>query len=100
MRTGRSLQSSVEFLRQSALFVQLMLDGYGIPDHTYGSGSDSPAIDGQGMVERAMRAMLMAGHRAQVLGGAGQLETACSVSPIALAIDNEIFSMTRAIFPT
>lgn len=97
MRTGRSLQSSVESLRQSALFVQLMFDGFGLPAHTYGSGSDSPDIDGQGMVERAMRAVLMASNGAQVLGGAGQLETACTVSPIALAIDNEMFGMTKAI---
>lgn len=97
MRTGRSLQSSVESLRQSALFVQLMFDGFGIPGHTYGSGSDSPDIDGQGMVERAMRAVHMASNGAQVLGGAGQFETACSVSPIGLAIDNEMFSMTKDI---
>lgn len=97
MRTGRSLQSSVESLRQSALFVQLMYDGFGIPGHTYGTGSDSPDIDGQGMVERAMRAVFMASNGAQVLGGAGQLETACSVSPIGLAIDNEMFGMTKEI---
>jgi len=97
MRTGRSLQSSVESLRQSALFPQLMQDAFGIPGHTYGSGCDSPDIDGQGMVERAMRAMLIAGAGASVLGGAGQLETACTVSPIALAIDNEIFGMAKAI---
>jgi trimethylamine--corrinoid protein Co-methyltransferase len=97
MSTGRSLQASVEALRQSALFVQLMYDGFGIPGHTYGSGSDSPDIDSQGMVERAMRAVLMASNGAQVLGGAGQLETACSVSPIALAIDNEMFGMTKKI---
>lgn len=97
MRTGRSLQASVESLRQSALFVQLMFDGFGIPAHTYGAGSDSPDIDGQGMVERAMRAIIMAGNGAQVLGGAGQLETACTVSPIGLAIDNEIFGMTKGV---
>lgn len=97
MSTGRSLQSSVESLRQSALFVQLMYDGFGIPGHTYGTGSDSPDIDSQGMVERAMRAVIMASNGAQVLGGAGQLETACTVSPIALAIDNEMFSMTKGV---
>lgn len=97
MRTGRSLQSSVESLRQSALFPQLMQDAFGIPAHTYGSGSDSPDIDAQGMVERSLRAMLIASCGAAVLGGAGQLEVACSVSPIALAIDNEIFGMVKAI---
>ncbi len=97
MSTGKSLQSSVESLRQSAFFVQLMQDAFNIPAHTYGSGSDSPDIDGQGMVERSMRAMLIASSGASVLGGAGQLEVACSVSPVALAIDNEIFKMTKAI---
>lgn len=97
MSTGRSLQSSVESLRQSALFVQIMQDAFGIPAHTYGTGSDSPDIDGQGMVERAMRAMLIASSGASVLGGAGQLETACSVSPVALAIDNEMFKMAKGI---
>ncbi|MBC8439840.1 MAG: trimethylamine methyltransferase family protein [Deltaproteobacteria bacterium] len=97
MRTGKSLQSSVESLRQSALFVQLMQDAFNIPAHTYGSGSDSPDIDSQGMVERSMRAMLIASSGASVLGGAGQFEVACSVSPVALAIDNEIFKMTKAI---
>jgi len=97
MRTGRSLQSSVESLRQSALFVSLMYDGFGLAGHTYGTGSDSPDIDEQGMVERAMRAVLMAANGAQVLGGAGQLETACTVSPVGLAIDNEMFAMTKGI---
>ena len=97
MSTGRSLQGSVESLRQSALFVGVMQDAFGIPGHCYGAGSDSPDIDGQDMVERAMRAMLIAGSGAAVLGGAGQLETACTVSPIALCIDNEIFGMTKGI---
>jgi trimethylamine---corrinoid protein Co-methyltransferase len=95
MQTGRSLQSSVESLRQSALFVQLMTDAYGLATHTYGTGSDSPDIDEQGMIERALRGMLIANSGASVLGGAGQIETACSVSPIALAIDNEMFGMIK-----
>ena len=97
MSTGKSLQSSVESLRQSALFVRLMQDAFNIPAHTYGTGSDSPDIDSQGMVERSMRAMLIAASGASVLGGAGQLEVACSVSPVALAVDNEIFKMVKAI---
>ena len=97
MNTGRSLQSSVESLRQSALFVQVMKDAFDLATHTYGTGCDSPDIDGQGMVERAMRAMLIASSGADVLGGAGQIETACSVSPVALAVDDEIFKMAKGI---
>ncbi|MEH0023147.1 MAG: trimethylamine methyltransferase family protein [Desulfobacter sp.] len=97
MRTGRSLQSSAESLRQSALFVQVMREAFLLETHTYGAGCDSPDIDGQGMAERAMRAMLMAASGASVLGGAGQFETACSVSPVALAVDDELFKIAKAV---
>lgn len=97
MRTGKSLQSSVESLRQSALFVQVMQAAFGIPAHTYGTGCDSPDIDGQGMTERAMRTMLIALSGASVLGGAGQLEVACTVSPVQLVVDNEVFGMTKGV---
>lgn len=97
MRTGINLQASVESLRQSALFVQLMKNGFGIPAHTYGTGSDSPDIDGQCMAERAMRTVLIALSGASVLGGAGQLEVACTDSPVQLVIDNEVFGMTKAV---
>ncbi|MCF8069221.1 MAG: trimethylamine methyltransferase family protein [Desulfobacterales bacterium] len=97
MRTGMSLQSSVESMRQSALFVQFMSKGFGLPTHTYGSGTDSPDIDAQSMTERAMRTMMMAMSGASVLGGAGQLETACTISPVQLVIDNEVFGMAKAM---
>ena len=97
MGTGKSLQSSVEALRQSALFVQVMQDAFNIPAQTYGTGSDSPDIDSQSMVERAMRAMLIACSGGTVLGGAGQFEVACSVSPVAMVIDNEMFKMTKGV---
>jgi trimethylamine:corrinoid methyltransferase-like protein len=97
MRTGTNLQSSVEALRQSVLFAQTMQAGFGIPAHTYGSGSDSPDIDGQGMTERAMMTVLMAASGSSVLGAAGQVEVACTDSPVQLVIDNEVFGMTKAI---
>jgi len=97
MRTGINLQASVESLRQSALFVQLMQAAFEIPAHTYGSGSDSPDIDGQGMTERAMRTVLIAMSGASVLGGAGQIEVACTDSPVQLVVDNEVFGMTKAM---
>lgn len=97
MQTGRSLQCTPLALRQSALFVQLMERGFGIPAHTYGSGTDSAAIDEQSMTERALQTMLIASSGASVLGAAGQFEVACAVSPVQLTIDNETFRLTKEI---
>ena len=97
MRTGRSLQSTVEALRQSALFVQFFKAAFGIPTHTYGSGADSPDIDAQSMTERALQTMLIAVSGADVLGAAGQIEVATTVSPVQLVIDNEVFGMVKGI---
>jgi hypothetical protein len=41
MRTGRSLQSSVEAMRGASLAVQFIKDELGLPTHNYGSGADS-----------------------------------------------------------
>lgn len=100
MRTGRSLQSTPLALRQSALFVQLMRRGFGVPAHTYGSGTDSADLDEQCMLERSLQTMLIASSGASILGGAGQLEVACTVSPVALAIDNENFRLIKETLKT
>jgi trimethylamine--corrinoid protein Co-methyltransferase len=97
MQSGRSLQSTALALRQSALFTQLMQRGFGIPAHTYGSGTDSAAIDEQSMTERALQTMLIAASGASVLGAAGQFEVACAVSPVQLVIDNETFRLTKEV---
>jgi trimethylamine--corrinoid protein Co-methyltransferase len=100
MRTGRSLQSTALALRQASLYTQLMQRGFGIPAHTYGSGTDSADLDEQCMTERALQTMLIAAGGASVLGGAGQLEVACTVSPVQLVIDNETFRLTKEILST
>ncbi len=95
MMTGRSLQSSAESMQGAALAVQFIKAAFGIPTHTYGIGSDSPIIDGQCMSEGALRSMLIGLSGADVLGAAGQLEVATTISPVQLAIDNEVFGMVR-----
>ncbi|MEA3359444.1 MAG: trimethylamine methyltransferase family protein [Thermodesulfobacteriota bacterium] len=97
MSTGRSLQSSVDSMRSNALAVQFIKNGFGIPVHTYGIGADSPIMDGQCMSEGALRSMLISSSGADILGGAGQIETATTISPLQLAIDNEVFGMVRHI---
>jgi trimethylamine:corrinoid methyltransferase-like protein len=95
MMTGRSLQSSAESMQGAALAVQFVKAAFGIPTHTYGIGSDSPVMDGQCMSEGALRSMLIGLSGADILGAAGQLEVATTISPVQLAVDNEVFGMVR-----
>jgi trimethylamine--corrinoid protein Co-methyltransferase len=97
MSTGRSLQSSAESMRGAALAVQIIKRAFGIPVHTYGIGSDSPHIDAQSTIEGALRSMLIGMSGADILGGAGQIEVATTISPAQLVIDNEIFGIVRRI---
>jgi trimethylamine:corrinoid methyltransferase-like protein len=95
MMTGRSLQSSAESMQAAALGVQFIKAAFKIPTHTYGIGSDSPLSDGQCMSEGALRSMLIGLSGADILGAAGQLEVATAISPVQLAVDNEVFGLVR-----
>jgi trimethylamine---corrinoid protein Co-methyltransferase len=97
MRTGRSLQSSVEAMKAASGAIQFIKQAFNLPTHNYGSGSDSPAVDSQSMSERAMLTTLMGLSGLDILGGAGQLEVATAVSPLQLLVDNEVFGMVRQI---
>ena len=97
MRTGRSLQSSVEALKGASGAIQFIKKAFNLPTHNYGSGSDSPVFDSQSMSERAMLSTLMGLSGLDILGGAGQLEVATAVSPLQLLVDNEVFGMVRQI---
>ncbi len=97
MRTGKSLQSSAECLQGAALAVQFIKSAFGLPTHTYGTGSDSPHIDGQCMSEGALRSILIGISGADILGGAGQIETATTISPAQLIIDNEVLGSVKRI---
>jgi trimethylamine:corrinoid methyltransferase-like protein len=96
MRTGRSLQSSVEALRGAAMAVQLCKRGFGLMTHTYGAGADTPDICGQSQAERALIGLIVGLSGADILGGVGQLECATVFSPIQAVIDNELGAMQRA----
>ena len=97
MRTGRSLQSSVEAIRGASMAVQFIKKEFGLPTHCYGSGTDSPTIDEQSFSERSMLTTWMAASGLDILGGVGQLEVATAVSPLQLIIDNEILAMARRL---
>jgi len=95
MRTGRSLQSSVESMRAASMAVQFIKKAFGLPTHNYGSGTDSPIVDEQSATERAILTTWMAASGLDILGGAGQLEVVTSVCPLQLIVDNEVLAMAR-----
>lgn len=97
MATGRSLQSSVEAMQGASGAVRFIKEAFSLPTHNYGSGTDSPTVDEQSMSERAILTTLMGLTGSDILGGAGQLEVATSVSPLQLIIDNEVLGMVRGL---
>lgn len=97
MSTTYTLQSPIEVTMGRMVAMQLFTEGYGLPAHTYGTGSDSIILDGQNMIERTSVAHMVALAGASVLGGAGQLEVAKTISPLQLIIDNDIFGMVKQL---
>ncbi|MBC8257724.1 MAG: trimethylamine methyltransferase family protein [SAR324 cluster bacterium] len=100
MRTGRSLQSSIEVMQGVSMSLQLMKQGFGLLTHTYGSGSDTPDVDSQSNAERSLLGQLVALSGADILGGVGQLECATVFSPVQAIIDNEIGQMLQSFLRT
>jgi trimethylamine--corrinoid protein Co-methyltransferase len=100
LRTGRSLQASVEAMQGAAMAVELMKRGFGMVVHSYGSGSDTPDIDGQSQVERALLGQVVALAGADILGGVGQVECATVFSPVQAVLDDEYGAMLRHFLRT
>jgi trimethylamine:corrinoid methyltransferase-like protein len=97
IQTTYTLQSNTEITFARLICMQAFEQGYGVPCHSYGTGTDSMLLDGQNMIERTSLIHMMAMSDASVLGGAGQLETAKTISPLQLIIDDEIFAIARRL---
>jgi trimethylamine---corrinoid protein Co-methyltransferase len=95
MSTGNLKHSAVEAMIAAAANSEFSIRKYGIPFHTYGSGSDSMIPDGQSMIERTFQGLLVAIGEGKVFGGLGQLETVNAISPTQLVIDDDIIGMIR-----
>jgi trimethylamine:corrinoid methyltransferase-like protein len=97
MATGRANQSTAEALQGSSMAVQFMKTAFGLPTNATGSGCDSPELDGQSMIERTLHTLLLAASGVDIIGNAAALETAKSISPVQLVVDNEIGGMVKRI---
>jgi len=95
MRTGRSLQTSVDAMRGASGAVQFLKKAFHLPTHNYGTGTDANAPGAASQTQRTLLSALMALSGSDILGGAGQLEVATAVSPLQLIIDNEVFASLR-----
>ncbi|MBI5444930.1 MAG: trimethylamine methyltransferase family protein [Deltaproteobacteria bacterium] len=95
MATGSSMQSSVEAIQGKAAAVEFMKAAFGIPTHTYGWGTDSPAVGGQSMMESTLLGATIAAVGGDILGAAGQLEVATAISPLQLLIDEEAVGIMK-----
>lgn len=95
MKTTQTLQSCPEITLGRLMCMQLFHEGYGMMAHSYGTGTDSKALDAQNLIERTQLIDMMAMSDADVLGGAGQLDTARTNSPLQLILDNEIFGIAQ-----
>lgn len=97
MQSTYTLQSNTEITISRTIAMELFERGYNIRAHSYGTGTDSLTLDAQNFIERTSLTDAMALSEASVLGGAGQLETAKTISPLQLIIDNEIFGIAQRI---
>lgn len=98
MREGSlTLHGNVESAMASAAGIQLASEYCRLPCTTFGPATDSLQPDAQSMVERTLTTVLPALSGAKILGGAGQVEQAWTMSPWQLVIDNEILGMVKRI---
>jgi trimethylamine--corrinoid protein Co-methyltransferase len=97
MKTTNAGQSAMSTTMGRMAAMQLFEEGYGIPAHTYGTGTDSLLVDAQAGIEASSLAHMVALSGASVLGGAGQIETAKTINPQQLIIDNDIFGMVKQL---
>lgn len=97
MKTTHTLQSNTEITYGRLICMQIFEEYYNIRCHSYGTGTDSVILDEQNMIERTSLIQAMAMSDASVLGGAGQFDTAKTISPLQLIIDNEIFEIAKRL---
>ena len=92
MRTGTSAFGAVEYGMMSVATVQLAKH-YNMPSDVYGLSTTSKILNEQTAFEKAMNGLMPALAGANLLSGAGSIESGVTASPEQLVIDNEIFAL-------
>ncbi|MGI6030814.1 MAG: trimethylamine methyltransferase family protein [Eubacteriales bacterium] len=97
MMTTFTLQSNTQITLGRLIAMQYFEQELNIRAHSYGTGTDSVVLDSQNMLERSSLAHMMGLCPASILGGAGQLETAKTISPLQLIIDDGLFDTVQQL---
>ena len=97
MATGNSLCSSVEVALTTTAAVQYIKSAYKVPVHTYGFGTDSAVTDGQSATETTLKGLMVSAGGADLISGAGMVESINGFSIIQLIIDNNLAGILRRV---
>jgi trimethylamine:corrinoid methyltransferase-like protein len=97
MRSGRAVKASPEAMLANAACAQFIRKAFRIPTHTAGFTTDMFQPDGQAMTEHSLYAFMVAAAGASILGRAGELEAAKTISPIQLIVDNEVAGVLKRL---
>ncbi len=95
MRTGRCLVGNVESQLGAAASAQFIKEAFHIPSWTWGLGTDSFLPDAQSGIEKMLGGMLVAGGGADILAGAGFLDSGKACSPAQIIIDNDLVAILK-----
>ena len=97
MRNGRAVKASPEAMMVNAASARF-LRWLRIPSHTAGLTTDTLLPDGQAMAEHSVYGLLIAAAGANIIGRAGELEAAKTISPIQIIADNEIAAVLKRLY--
>jgi trimethylamine--corrinoid protein Co-methyltransferase len=95
MHTMASCWGMVEVSLAAALAVQLAKEKYGFIVDTYGPSTESKLLDVQLAMERTWTAFLPTLAGADIVCGAGNLESQSTMSLPQLLLDNELFATVK-----
>jgi len=92
MKTGTSAFGAVEYGMMSVATVQIAKH-YNIPSDVYGLSTTSKIPDEQAAFEKAMNGLMPALAGANILSGAGGIESGVTANQEQLVVDNEVFAL-------
>ncbi len=94
MRTMITAHGYGESTLAAAVGIQLAREKYNLYTDVHGPRTDSKVLDEQAGLEKAFVTPVVCLAGANIVAGAGMLESDGAVSPVQLVIDNELIEMT------
>lgn len=95
MHSGMALKANVKAIRTNAAAARFIKQAFGIPAHTCGMTTDSALADDQSLAERCLGGMMLARSGVDIMGRAGEIEAAKTISPAQLVVDSELAAMIK-----